>query len=432
MKPLRIAIYVLLAFSVLAFGAVEEWSQTVLGVGVALLLVYWSIQQCAKKSEQIEVSPFFLPLTAFAMTVSAQLVFHSTASSYNTRVELQLLITYLIFIHLINQAFRSGSDYRTLVWFLMTLGFVVSIFGILQYLTSNGRLYWFQQMRESTYFFGPYVNRNHFAGFVELVVPFALVPLVMGMVRRERVMIVGLFALIPIVALLLSASRGGIISFILQLVILGILLSIRKTSAKFLATGGVVVLLSVLAISWLGVGKLVERFATYKSLDVTIGKRASMRRDAWHIFVDHPVLGVGLGTLQMVFPAYESLYDGRVVNHAHDDYVEMLAETGMVGGGCSAWFVGVLLFESLKGIRNLRSSFNSALNLSGLIGCCGILVHSLVDFNLHIPANALLFFVAAHLASTRIQSDSASPPKRVSRRRRRTTKQQEIGVEQPV
>ncbi len=168
MRLLRTAIYVLLAFSVLTFGAVEEWSQAVLEVGAAILLVYWSIQLYAKKSEQIVVSPFFLPLTAFALVILAQLVFHSTASNYNTRVELQLLITYLIFIHLINQAFRSGSDYRTLVWFLMSLGFLVSIFGILQYLTSNGKLYWFQQMRESTYFFGPYVNRNHFAGFVEL------------------------------------------------------------------------------------------------------------------------------------------------------------------------------------------------------------------------------------------------------------------------
>ena len=112
--------------------------------------------------------------------------------------------------------------------------------------------------------------------------------------------------------------------------------------------------------------------------------------------------------------------------------MELLAEAGILGAICSAWFVGVLFFESLKGIRNLHSSFNSALNLSGLIGCCGILVHSLVDFNLHIPANALLFFVAAHLASARIQSDSATPPKRAVRRRRRTAKQQEIGIEQPV
>jgi O-antigen ligase len=411
---------------------VEEWSQTVLEVGAALLLVYWAMQLYLRKSEQIVISPFFLPLTFLALVILVQIISHSTVSIYNTRVELQLLVTYLILIHLVNQAFRSGADYRNLVWFLMGLGFVVSIFGILQYLTSNGKLYWFEQMRESSYFFGPYVNRNHFAGFVELVIPFALVPLVMGMVRRERMMVVGLFALIPMVALLLSASRGGIISFAFELMILGVLLWIRKTSAKFVLTGGVVLLLSILAVSWIGVGKLVERFASYKSLDVTVGKRASMRKDAWHIFLDHPVLGTGLGTLQIVFPAYETLYDGKVVNHAHDDYVEILAEAGILGGICSTWFLAILLFESLKGIRNLRSSFNSALNLSGLIGCCGILVHSLVDFNLHIPANALLFFVAAHLASARIQSDSASPAKRVSRRRRSTVKQQEIGVEQPV
>ena len=143
-------------------------------------------------------------------------------------------------------------------------------------------------------------------------------------------------------------------------------------------------------------------------------------------------MGTGLGTLQIVYPAYETLYDGRVVNHTHNDYLELLAEAGILGVLCSGWFIGVLFLESLKGLRNLRSSFNSALNLSGLIGCCGILVHSLVDFNLHIPANALLFFIAAHLATVRIESDATSMSKRVSRRRRRSAKESEIGVEQTV
>ena len=262
----------------------------------------------------------------------AEILFRTSASVYNTRVELQLLIAYLIVIYLMSQVFRSGNDYRELVWFLMNLGFVVSIFGILQHLTSNGKLYWVRGMHESSYLFGPYVNRNHFAGFVELVVPFALVPLALGMVRRQRMMLVGLFSLVPIVALFLSASRGGIISFTVEMAILGGLLAIRKTGAKFMLAGGLVVLLSVLAVTWIGVGPVLQRFASYKSLDVTEGKRAAMRHDAWQIFLDHPVLGTGLGTLQMVFPAYETLYDGRVVNHAHNDYVELLAETGISGG----------------------------------------------------------------------------------------------------
>jgi O-antigen ligase len=164
---------------------------------------------------------------------------------------------------------------------------------------------------------------------------------------------------------------------------------------------------------------------------VTTGKRAAMRIDTWHIFLDHPVVGTGLGTLQQVFPPYDTLYDGRIVNHSHNDYLELLAEAGILGALCAAGFLVVLLLESLKGLENLGSSFNSALNLSGLVGCCGILVHSLVDFNLHIPANALLFLVAAHLATTKVQTDTGSPPKEQSRRRR-SRKHSVSGAEQPV
>ena len=132
-----------------------------------------------------------------------------------------------------------------------------------------------------------------------------------------------------------------------------------------------------------------------------------MRVDTWHIFLDHPLMGTGLGTLQMVFPPYDTLYDGKIVNHSHNDYLEALAETGVLGGLCCAWFLGVLLLESLRGLAKFGSSFGASLNLSGLVGCSGLLVHSLVDFNLHIPANAMLFVVAAFLATTRLQP---SPP----------------------
>ena len=93
------------------------------------------------------------------------------------------------------------------------------------------------------------------------------------------------------------------------------------------------------------------------------------------------------------------------MNHAHNDYLEALAETGFVGGFCCLWFIVVLLRKGLEGMATLGSSFGSALNLSGLVACCGILVHSLVDFNLHIPANALLFFVSAHMAAVRFPAD---------------------------
>ena len=262
--------------------------------------------------------------------------------------------------------------------------------------------------------FGPYVNRNHFAGFAELVIPVALVPLVLDKVRRERLFLVGLFTLAPIVALLLSASRGGIVSFAVQMVILFLLLLVRRIRSRYVLVGGLVVLCAAMTVSWIGVQQVLQRFSGMQTMEVTGSKRAAMREDTWRLFMDHPLLGTGLGTLEIVFPPYDSLYDGKVVDHAHNDYVEALAETGVVGGLCCAWFLGVVLLHSLKGLAEQGSSFGSVLNLTGLIGCSGMLVHSLVDFNLHIPANALLFFVSAHLAVARLEPCSPRAPENIS------------------
>ena len=415
MRALRVGICLLLTFAVLAFGGVEEWAQAVLEVGFAFLLVLWAVRLYAWKQEQISLSPLLFPLLAFALVVFVQLVFRRTASVYDTRMQLQLLTVYAILLLLLPQAFYRMNHWRTLLWFLMSLSFFVSVFGILQSLTFNGKLYWVREMRYGGYPFGPYVNRNHFAGFAEILSPVALVPLVLGKVRRERLFLVSLFALVPIVALMLSASRGGIVSFAVELVILFALLLVRRIRSQYMLAGGVLVLCAILAVSWLGIGQIVERFTNRQSLEVTVGKRASMRLDTWHIFLDHPYLGTGLGTLQMVFPPYETLYDAKVVNHSHNDYLEALAETGIPGALCCAWFLAVLFVESIRGLKELGRSFGAALNLSGLVGCCGLLVHSLVDFNLHIPANALLFFVSAHLATARLQpaepggSDYAPP-----------------------
>jgi O-antigen ligase len=402
MRFLRIGICGLLAFAVLAFGATEEWSQAVLEAGAAVLLLVWAVEQYRRRAEQLVIPPEFLPLFAFALVAVVQLVFHFTASRYYTRIELQLLTTYLIVIFLMSQAFSRRGHWRAFVWFVMILGFFVSIAGILQSLTFNGKLYWFRVMRFGGLPFGPYANRNHFAGFAEMIIPVALVPLVLGRVRRERLVLVALFAIVPIVALVLSASRGGIVSFIVQMVILFLLLLIRRAPAKYVMAGGVVIVCAALAVSWIGVQQVLARFAGIQNLEVTGGKRAAMERDTFRLFLDHPILGTGLGTLEMVYPPYDSLYDGRVVNHSHNDYLEALAETGIVGGLCCLWFLGVLFRNSLEGMVTLGNSFGSALNLSGLVACCGILIHSLVDFNLHIPANALLFFVSAHLAVVRL------------------------------
>jgi O-antigen ligase len=114
------------------------------------------------------------------------------------------------------------------------------------------------------------------------------------------------------------------------------------------------------------------------------------------------VLGTGLGTLQQVYPPYETVYDGKIVNHAHNDYLEALAETGILGGICCGWFVLTLFLDGLLFLRSSDNSFAATLRLCGWTGCWGLLIHSLVDFNLHIPSNLLLFLLMGLLATAQI------------------------------
>jgi O-antigen ligase len=416
MKAIRIGICALVVFGVAAHGGVEEWSQAVIEIGASLLFLGWAVRSYLKREQQLVVSPLLLPLVGLLVVALSQWIFHLTASAYATRTDLRLLLIDILLLFLASQAFQTLEDWRGFIWFVMGFGFVVCLFGILQHLTFNGKLYWFREMHYGGIPFGPYVNRNHFAGFAELVIPVSLVPLVLGKVRRERWILVSLFAVVPIGALFLSASRGGAVSFGVELGVLVLWLLLSRTAGKHLLSAGAVLLLAFLMVSWLGVQQLVARFSSLQSLEVTAGKRASMRKDTWHIFLDHPWMGTGLGTLQTVFPAYETLYDGKIVNHSHNDYLEGLAETGIAGGLCCLWFLGILLFDSLRHLSQSTGSFSSALQLSGLVGCLGFLTHSLVDFNLHIPANALLFFLMAVLATSEIRQPMQKSPEAGRRR----------------
>jgi O-antigen ligase len=417
MKPVRIGTFAIIAFAVLSHGAVEPWARGILEAASGILLVVWAVLFLfAKKEFQIVLPSLLFPLAALTLLATLQLVFRLTASPFTTRIELQLMLSMLILFFLAAQAFRTLADWRSLAWFVMIFGFLVAGFGILQHLTFNGRLYWFRELKYGGIPFGPYANRNHFAGFVELVLPMSLVPLLLGRVRRERLAIVGMLAIIPLSALLLSASRGGIISLAAELAFLVLVLTLRRTASRHLVAGGVVLLLAFLTVSWLGVTQILSRFSGLQTLEVTEDKRASMRRGTWRIFLDHPLLGTGLGTLQQVYPPYETLYDGKIVNHTHNDYLETLAGTGILGAVCCAWFIATLFISALGFLKSGDNSLANTLRLSGWTGCWGLLVHSLVDFNLHIPANLLLFLLMSMLATAEIQG--LVPPKNRVRTRR--------------
>lgn len=400
MKIIRGGLCLIFAFTVLAHGAVEVWSESFLEIGAAILLVIWAALVCRDLTVKIRWSALNAPLLCLLGIGLAQLVLHLTANPYLTWTELLKLVSYFIVFFLTAQAFQERTDLLMLVWFLVFLGFAVSLLGIIQHFTAEGKIYWFRELPVGGDPFGPYVNRNHFAGFVELVLPVGLALLVFRGLRSDAFTMVGLLTIVPLGALILSGSRGGIVSLAFELGVLVLLARSRKRpEGPRMAALAIVGLAAVALIAWMGAGKAIERFSSVRAGDVSLARRATMFRGTWHVFVDHPITGSGLGTLVAVYPRYETGYDGRVVDHAHNDYIEILAETGLLGGLCCAAFLWILFREARKNFEAEQGHFSRALHAGAITATGGLLLHSFVDFNLHIPSNALLFLMQAYLAS---------------------------------
>jgi O-antigen ligase len=400
MKPIRVGICVLVAFAVLAHGAVEPWSEAVLEVGAAALLLLWAWKVWSDGEFKVVWNPLLWPLLGLWGVTALQLATGITVYPFLTRIELLKYTALLALFFLCVQSYRTLEHWHGFVWFLLILGFAVSLFAILQHFTFNGKLYWVRELRYGGIPFGPYVNRNHFAGLMELLIPPGLAILVLRAERRDQLPLVTLFTLLPIGALFLSASRGGIMSFLAEIGLLAVLIALRRREGKELVAAGLVVILAMALVSWLGIGRALERFASYKSLEVSEGRRVEMLHGTWRIFLDHPVAGTGLGTLQEVFPLYETIYDGLIVNHSHNDYAEVLAETGAIGGLCGLAFLILLAWTGWKTIAAERQVMNLAFHAGALVACFGLLVHATVDFNFHIPSNALIFLLQAALATS--------------------------------
>jgi O-antigen ligase len=295
----------------------------------------------------------------------------------------------------------------------------VASFAVLQGLAPNGKLYWIWPLEQGGFIYGPYVNHNHYAGLMEMLLPF---PLVLAATRftdgNRKIVVAGIAALMA-GSIFLSGSRGGMVAFVAQMFVLGaFLVRKRERSWKQPVMLGIFLAMVIGFLVWMGGNELTRRLMSIHSEareEVSGGMRLSIDRDCLRMFAKRPFLGWGLGAFPIVYPEFRSFYTTFFVNQAHNDYLQLLVETGLAGSLIAVWFL-VLVFRratgklvSLTG-KDWTETASGALAMSALLGCVGILVHSLLDFNLQIPANAALFYVLCAVA--------ASPPLQESQRRR--------------
>jgi O-antigen ligase len=393
----------------LSFGAVQTWAWTALLVGAMVLAIMWAVSCVNERSICLYWSPLYIPATLFLGLGALQYFGHHTLDSLATRESLLLLLTQLIYFFLAGQIVsrNSGKGLPRFGLVVLIYAFLLSLFAIIQFYTGDGLIYWSIKPRWDSAIFGPYVNHNHYAGLLQILIPVGAAYALSRPPGHSGKILSGFAVLVTIASLMLAGSRGGLISILAEGLIL-ILIILRASPAP---TRRPIVLTLVagfifvdLFFYWLAPNLLVKRLETtttfLKSPEVTLGDRLRVSKDSLRVFWSHPWLGTGLGSFEPVFPQYRTFPSDLEWAHAHNDYVEALAETGLAGGTLILLALWLGLRAVFRDLGERLTSEAGWVQTGAAIGCCGLLVHSFVDFNLHIPANAMWFAICVGISTS--------------------------------
>jgi O-antigen ligase len=410
----------------LAFGAVEPWSIFALEACAALLRVIWGARQWLNRQIDFSNNVVYLPMAAFFTLAVAQWLIGVSAYRHVTYQHILLYAAYGMLAFVATQSLRRSAHFDWLAKVVTGYGAVVASFAVLQGIAPNGKLYWTWVSAQGGAIYGPYVNRNHYAGLMELLTPFPLVLAATHFTEGNRRIAVTAIAALMAGSIFLSGSRGGMLAFCAQMIVLAVLLvrSRQGNWTKPLMLGAFLILVIGFLV-WLGGNELTRRLASIHSearTELSGGLRLSIDRDCLRMLFKRPFLGWGLGTFPIVYPQFRSFYSTFFVNEAHNDYLQLLVETGLAGFLIAGWFLVLMFRQAATKLKDWTETSTGALTVAALLGCIGILVHSFLDFNLQIPANAALFYVVCAIA--------AAPGLRESHRRR-TSRRRSLIIEVP-
>lgn len=442
-----------LGFAPLAFGTVEHWSYALLevacfaGVGVCAL-------RAGQGARQWSAVPGLVPLLLLAAFIALQLVplpaalvrvlspwayafYHEGPGvmgnlswmplTLNAKATLAELLRYLCLVafYVLSVQLLTGrrTAKRTVRWLAYGAG-VVAFLGILQYISAPRELLWLRTAPGDAKPFGPFVNRNHFASLMAMALPFCLAMISyydpfggLGghregrQARVERFVLALGAGLLCAVSIFLSRSRGGVIALGIALAVFLFMVALKKGTGKAARMTPLIVMV-VLAVGWFGWGHALDRFlGAWDAHGDIEGMRSRIWSDTLAYIESFALAGSGFGSFGSVYPSFQSAWGGRAAVHAHNDYLELLSEGGLVSAALLAWAMVAALWSALKRATEPRSTFSTFAFAAAVSAIAGALVHATLDFNLHIGANALymvfLFGFVAALCQRR-QNGAAS------------------------
>jgi len=435
----------MIVWTTLAFGTVHDWALAVFAAVAAGLVCLWCLDGWILRSIQLNRNALQWPLLGLIGLGLVQLLPGRSAPDdaglglsltraltldrYATQLVLVQLISLFIYFAALLIFTDSPRRLRNLTRTIIIFGFVLAMFGLTQSLTSDGtRVYWFRQLTQSTAF-GPFINRHHFAGYMELTIALPLGLLLSGSLETHKRPLYAFAVLLMAVSLILTNSRGGMISLAAEVLFVIIIAGPKATGSERARHGnrfrGVLwragaglafaVVLFVGAIAIGGPGVFNRLLGTVNAADPTTG-----RAHFWNITLDvikqHPLIGSGLGSFGVIYTRYDSRNGLYRLEQAHNDYLQILADAGIIGGLLGLAFL-VLLFSKGLARRSTDDKFRRGVATGALAGCFAVLVHSAFDFTLHTTSNALLFLVLAGMATLGHRVEEGGGQRR---RRRRT------------
>ncbi|MHB8809915.1 MAG: O-antigen ligase family protein [Desulfobulbaceae bacterium] len=455
LRKISCALFVfLLLFSPLAFGTVENWSyfvlETVTGLSWLLLclsLVLGEARPLAVPGRVplflllgymlVHLLPLPLPLIKFFSPATFEIYrplleldpgITSIPLTLNRQATLLQLLTtsaYVLFYLLTVQLCSRAEWLKRTVSIVVTLGIAIGVEAILQKLTSAGTIYWFRAT-PNTSPVGPWVYSNHFAGFMEMVFPVAIALFLYYRPRVEydtslrekwlailtlpganRHLLLGSGAILMAVSILLSVSRGGIITLCMAFFFF-VLFSARTTADPRTRWAMLLTVLVILLVTWFGWEPITSKFGKLwgeQGLDTS--GRLPVAQDSLEIIRSFPLTGSGFGTFLHVYPMVRTVAGDAVFDHAHNDYIEVMADGGIIGLLLCAWFVVSVLAHAIRTLARRRDRYSILLASGSLTGMLALLFHSLADFQMYNGANGLYFFFLCGLTvsavNTRLQ-----------------------------
>jgi O-antigen ligase len=435
-----------IAWGAFAFGAVYPWAYWPLAVAVVAVSIL-SLRAGGANQPSLQLAPLGIVLVLFALAIVLQLVpvpsawvrllsprsldvvsrfdlgFGANAGRHPLSIAPQLtargLALFVSFALLVIGSARLTSlrGPRGLSSAIVIIGVLLAMTAIIQKPLFTGKIYGFWTPQEGRSPFGPFVNRNHFAGWMMMALPIALGLLSGGVARglrhvrptfKDRViwlsspdasqlLLLAGAAAVMVLSLVLTMSRSGIGATLFALALTGAVAMRRQRnviSRVFLI--GFLVVLAIGVTAWVGFDAIATRFAEpgWSEFDNRRGAWA----DALSIAAIFPLTGAGLNTYGVATLFYQQHELTLYFREAHNDYLQLAAEGGALLAApallCLATFA-TMVWQRFNADAS-RSGY--WLRVGAVTGLCAIALQEAVDFSLQMPGNAALFAVLCGIA----------------------------------